>query len=75
MTLAKRGDVKNFCTPNAVLTFKEYLLDYASQETQQAGSKVINQYVQSITDTRPQQAQRLQQLLKRLEAGERDLYI
>ncbi|NLG86189.1 MAG: [FeFe] hydrogenase H-cluster radical SAM maturase HydG, partial [Firmicutes bacterium] len=75
MTLAKRGDVKNFCTPNAVLTFKEYLLDYASPETKEAGSQVIDQYVKSITAARPQQAQRLQQLLTRLEAGERDLYI
>jgi len=33
MPLAKSGEIQNVCQPNAILTFKEFLLDYASEET------------------------------------------
>lgn len=74
MSLAKKGFVKNFCTPNAVLTFKEYLLDYASPATRQVGEKVIKHYLAALEASRPAQAQAVRERLQRLEAGERDLY-
>ena len=43
MDLAKPGLIQKFCQPNALVTFKEYLEDYASPETKQAGLKAINQ--------------------------------
>lgn len=41
MDLAKPGDIKAHCDPNAVSTFLEYLLDYAGPETQAIGNKTI----------------------------------
>ncbi len=38
MELAKKGFIQEFCHPNALLTFKEYLLDYAQAETQEQGN-------------------------------------
>lgn len=48
MDLAKPGDIQNLCRPNAILTFKEYLEDYASQEVKEAGLKIINKYLKQI---------------------------
>ena len=36
MSLAKSGEIQNVCLPNALLTFKEYLLDYADEKTTSA---------------------------------------
>lgn len=41
MEFAIPGFIHNFCTPNALLTLKEYLVDYASEETKKAGDKLI----------------------------------
>ena len=38
MDYAKPGLIQRFCQPNALLTFKEYLIDYASEKTQEAGN-------------------------------------
>lgn len=73
MALAKKGLVKYFCIPNAVLTFKEYLLDYAAPERRSAGEDIIRQYTEEFGRQMPQQAGRLQALLQRVAAGERDL--
>jgi 2-iminoacetate synthase len=35
------GFIKEFCTPNALLTLQEYLSDYASPQTRAAGEKLI----------------------------------
>lgn len=73
MYLAKPGFIQNFCSPNAILTFKEYLLDYASPEVRTAGERLIAQHLQEL----PTEAlrKRVQGLLERIEAGERDLYL
>lgn len=72
MALAKTGQIQNLCQPNAILTFKEYLLDYASPETRQVGEKAIEQFLLEIPDqgTREETRRRL----LRIEQGERDLY-
>lgn len=74
MEFAKKGLVKNFCLPNAILTFKEYLLDYASPATAAIGSRLIEDYLAEIEEHRPKQAKVLWEMLGRMEAGERDLY-
>ncbi|MGQ9696921.1 MAG: [FeFe] hydrogenase H-cluster radical SAM maturase HydG [Armatimonadota bacterium] len=73
MYLAKPGFIQNFCSPNAILTFKEYLLDYASPKVRVAGEKLIAERLAEL----PTEAlrRRVQDMLKRLEAGERDLYL
>lgn len=41
MGLAKKAFIKDLCFPNAILTFAEYLRDYASPQTKEAGQKLI----------------------------------
>lgn len=71
MELAKPGWIKNFCTPNAVLTFKEYLLDFASPATREAGEKLINEMVGEFPEPRKSQ---IKERLALMEKGKRDLY-
>lgn len=72
MALAKTGEIKNLCLPNAILTFKEYLLDYASPATRAAGERAIASHLRDIA--KPQVREETVRRLRRLEAGERDLY-
>lgn len=73
MPLAKSGEIQNLCQPNAILTFKEFLLDYATDETRKIGEETIKKHVKEIPNTkiRNETIKRL----KRLEEGERDLYM
>jgi len=61
------------CRPNAVLTFKEYLLDYASPETRALGEALITRELAGIHP--PALRERTLELLARIDAGERDLFI
>jgi len=71
MEIAKKGNVHRFCIPNAILTMKEYLLDYASRKTREIGEKLIEQHRENI----PRQIRHaLDSRLRRIENGERDLY-
>jgi 2-iminoacetate synthase len=72
MALAKPGHIHRFCLPNALLTFQEYLLDYASPPTRQAGRRVIARGLEDIEQEHMRRQTR--ERLRRLEAGERDLY-
>lgn len=72
MTLAKDGFIQNFCHPNAVLTFNEYLNDYASPKTLAAGRECIARQLEGSTEKVKKQ---LEILLARVDAGERDLYL
>jgi 2-iminoacetate synthase len=72
MALAKPGTIHQMCLPNALLTFKEYLLDYASAGTRVAGERMIQRHLGDIRKEGLRQA--TLKRLARLEAGERDLY-
>lgn len=48
MSLAKDGTIQNVCLPNALLTFKEYLIDYADPETKALGEQRIREALQTI---------------------------
>ena len=41
MSLLKAGQIQNCCHPNALMTLKEFLMDYASEETRVIGEKMI----------------------------------
>lgn len=73
MGLAKSSFVHNFCMPNAICTLKEYLLDYASPATRQAGEAVIAKGLAEIGDVKTREF--LSQALQRLENGERDQFV
>lgn len=72
MQFAKSGQIHNLCYPNAMLTFKEYLEDYADEELKELGNRTIEENLANI----PDEAMRRETIerLKRIENGERDLY-
>ena len=67
MEFSTNGFIKRYCTPNALLTFAEYLEDYAAGETYEAGWRMIEAELAS-TDNPV-----LHERLKRVKSGERDL--
>ena len=50
MTLLKNRQIINCCHPNALMTLKEYLEDYASEETKELGGKLITEELKKITN-------------------------
>ncbi len=48
MSLCKSGQIQNCCHPNALMTLKEYLEDYASQDTKEIGLKLIEKELNNI---------------------------
>lgn len=48
MALCKSGQIQNCCLPNALMTLREYLDDYASEATKAAGERVIEDQLQHI---------------------------
>lgn len=72
MALAKPGEIHNYCLPNALLTFKEYLLDYASAQTRAEGERVIRQHLETIESA--EMYEETQRRLQLLERGARDVY-
>ncbi|MCK5027814.1 MAG: [FeFe] hydrogenase H-cluster radical SAM maturase HydG [Candidatus Pacebacteria bacterium] len=72
MEILKAGEIHNLCRPNAILTFKEYLEDYASQRIKEKGQKIIEKYLNKIPKEETKKETILR--LKRIENGERDLY-
>lgn len=72
MHIAKPGEIHHLCRPNAILTFKEYLEDYASGEVKKLGGKVVEKYLKKIGSE--QRRGETKKRLGRIEGGERDLY-
>ena len=48
MSLCKSGQIQNCCHPNALMTLKEYLMDYASPDTKAIGDKLIDREVLNV---------------------------
>ena len=71
MELAVPGFIHDYCTPNAILTLKEYLDDYASPETKKVGEAAINK---ALNDLAPELKVKVIDRLKKIEQGKRDLY-
>ena len=65
------GQIGNYCLPNALLTFKEYLLDYADPELRQLGEQMILCEIDKIPN--PKQRDHTRVYLRRINDGERDL--
>jgi 2-iminoacetate synthase len=70
MDLAKPGDIKLHCDPNALSTFREYLRDFASPETIEAGNKLIADTLSGMNGIARQRAERL---ISRVEEGVSDV--
>lgn len=72
MDQAKPGLIKLFCQPNALLTLKEYLIDYGDEKTRIAGEKLIERELEEIPDERIKR--KTIERLDSLDSGKRDLY-
>ena len=70
MTLCKSGQIHNCCLPNALMTLKEYLEDYASPETRAIGEETIAREINSIPREKTRQI--VAERLEKIAAGERD---
>ncbi|MCK5850487.1 MAG: [FeFe] hydrogenase H-cluster radical SAM maturase HydG [Kiritimatiellae bacterium] len=73
MEFAVPGFIQDFCTPNALFTFAEYLDDYASPETKKDGEIMIARELEKITD-KTVHAKIVDRLNKIRVDGKRDLY-
>lgn len=71
MKICKSGKIQDCCTPNALLTLKEYLIDYASEPTRALGEKLIDQEIEKIEN--PNLRAAIREDLERIESGQRDL--
>jgi len=72
MELAKPGEIKNHCDPNALTTFLEYLLDYASPPTVASGVNLIEDLLAGMDDHRRELAKRL---MAEVHKGKRDVFV
>ena len=66
--LADTGDIQKYCLPNAILTFQEYLIDYASDETKEIGQRIIDDAIAKV------EQMDFKERLERIKRGERDIY-
>lgn len=73
MEYAKPGLIQKFCQPNALVTFKEYLEDYASEQTQEVGLKAIEKHVSEIENEKLK-TKVCSQLIE-IEQGKRDIHV
>jgi 2-iminoacetate synthase len=72
MDLAKPGLIQLHCLPNALTTLKEYLVDYADEETKREGEELIKKEIANIPNEKRKEM--TIEYLRRIEDGERDLY-
>jgi 2-iminoacetate synthase len=70
MSLVKSGQIANCCQPNALLTLKEYLEDYAAPDTRELGEKLIQAELERIPHEKVRKLTR--EYLQKESRGERD---
>lgn len=70
MSLCKSGQIQNCCLPNALMTLKEYLQDYASAKTRTLGDTMIQSQLQDIPNEKVRKI--VEERLVKIAGGERD---
>ena len=70
MSLCKSGQIQNCCHPNALMTLKEFLMDYASPDTKKIGEELIEKEIDNIGKEKVKEIVR--ERLVKIENGERD---
>lgn len=71
MDLAKPGEIKNHCDPNALSTFMEYLIDYASKTTKEAGERCV---VESLARMPAKLRKISESMIEKVRDGKRDVF-
>jgi len=73
MDLAKPGLIKQYCMPNGLVSFTEYLCDFAPSELREKGLRLVNQITESVeTDSVKKM---ILESVDRVKKGERDIYL
>lgn len=70
MEICKDKQIHNFCHPNAIMTLKEYLEDYASDSTKEVGYKVIQKELETLSKKEIREV--VSDNLEKIEQGQRD---
>lgn len=70
MRLVKSGAIANVCQPNALMTLKEYLEDYATEDTKKYGEKMITDQVETLSNSDVKRI--VKEHLNELNQGKRD---
>ncbi|MDY4671061.1 MAG: [FeFe] hydrogenase H-cluster radical SAM maturase HydG [Oliverpabstia sp.] len=70
MSLCKSGQIQNCCHPNALMTLKEYLEDYASEDTRRKGEALIRKELENIPKEKVRKI--VEKNLTEIEQGKRD---
>jgi 2-iminoacetate synthase len=71
MELAKPGEIKEHCDPNALATFVEYLIDYGSEATCAEGERLVEQALAAMD---PEPRRMAAKMIERVRAGKRDVF-
>jgi len=74
MELLKTGKERWFCKLNAVLTFREWLDDYATDETKRKGETIIKKEISEIKQNLPEMFPKFMENYKEIKNGQRDIY-
>lgn len=72
MEFSVPGFIKKFCTPNAILTLAEYLVDYSTEPNTSKGWALIEKELKALKDF--QDTKELMVRLDKIKNGEHDLY-
>jgi 2-iminoacetate synthase len=73
MDLAKPGLIKQYCMPNALFTFREYLLDFALPKTRKKGFELMEKLIEDINKKKLKET--ISNNLAQIDLGERDIYL
>lgn len=71
MELAKSGNIGKLCVPNALATFKEYAIDFASYETKEVAEKFIKHEIENLDGATKRKTE---EMIKKVDNGERDIF-
>lgn len=71
MDVARPGEIKEHCNPNALATFQEYLLDYGSAETLRAGEARI---ATTLEEMDPALREKSRTMVEAVKSGRRDVF-
>ena len=74
MEFSVPGFIKRYCTPNAILTLSEYLMDYAPEDTREKGWKVIENNLKEMEENNQKNVPEIRKRIDSIKEGERDLY-
>lgn len=72
MEYAKEAEIHEFCQPNAILTFKENLMDYGTEGLRKKGEEIIRKALEEIGDDKIRKS--TEEKILEIESGKRDIY-